>query len=152
MSRGEELRLELEKVLNFQQVWAGSETDAADDGMTREWLSSAKSLMESTPSSVIELLRSSDDRAVACALKVRQTKIDEELQAQLAADEIARKEETLEREKEAEKALTKARLTAYYRTHNPEKVDTIDQILKIFEGRTNTLNDKLKHKVREICT
>ena len=152
MSRGEELRLELEKVLNFQQVWAGSETDAADDGMTREWLSSAKSLMESTPSSVIELLRSSDDRAVACALKVRQTKIDEELQAQLAADELARKEETLEREKEAEKALTKARLTAYYRTHNPEKVDTIDQILKIFEGRTNTLNDKLKHKVREICT
>jgi hypothetical protein len=151
MSRGEELRLELKKVFNFQKVWASSETDAADDGMTREWLSSAKSLMESTPSSVIELLRSSDDRAVACALKVRQAKIDEELQAQLAAEEIARKKETLEREKEAEKALTKARLTAYYRTHNPEKVDTIDQILKLFEGRTNVLNDKLKHKVREIC-
>ena len=151
MSRGEELRLELKKVLNFQEVRASSETDPADDEITREWLSSAKSLMESTPSSVIELLRSSDDRAVAFALKLRQAKIDEELQAQLAAVELARNKETLEREKQAEKALTKARLTAYYRTHNPEKVDTIDQILKLFEGRTNILNDKLKYKVREIC-
>lgn len=146
MSRGEELRIKLEKVLNFQEVSASAE---ADYDMTREWLSSAKSLMESTPSSVIELLRSADDRAVASALQVRQTKIDEELQAQYEADELARKKESLEREKEAEKALTKARLTAYYRTYNPEKVDTIDQILKLFEGRTNVLNDKLKSKVRE---
>jgi hypothetical protein len=150
MSRGEELRIELEKIFNFREDSAGSEANSADGyKMTQEWLSSAKSLIESTPSSVIELLRSADDRAVARALKVRQTKIDEELQAQLEAEEAARKKEILERDKEADDALTKARLTVYYRTYNPEKVDTVDQILKLFDGRTSVLNDKLKRKVRD---
>ena len=150
MSRSDDLRIELEKILSLREDSAGSQANSADGyEMTREWLSSAKSLKESTPSSVIELLRSADDRAVACALKVRQTKIDEEIQAQLEAEEAARKKEMLERDKEAEEALTKARLTAYYRTYNPEKVDTIDQILKLFDGRTSVLNEKLKRKVRD---
>jgi hypothetical protein len=49
----------------------------------------------------------------------------------------------------AEEMNTKARLTVYYSTHTKEKVDTIDQILKLFEERTNVLNDKLKYKVRD---
>ena len=55
-----------------------------------------------------------------------------------------------ERDKEAEKALNKARLIAYYRQYNPEKVDTIDKILKLFDGRMGVLNEKLKKKVRVI--
>ena len=74
--------------------------------------------------------------------------MDEELQTQLDADEAARKKEREERDKEAEKALNKARLTAYYRQYNPDKVDTIDQIMKLFDGRMGVLDEKLKKKVR----
>jgi len=161
MSRGDELKKELEKIVDFQEDAASSEsfvgasedqaTTSSDDGMeASEWLSSARSLMEATPASVIDLLRSADDRAVASALKARQMKIDKELQAELDAHEVALKKERDEREKEAERALNKARLTAYYRTYNPEKVDTIDQILKLFDGRMGVLNEKLKKKVRDI--
>ena len=150
MSRGDELRIELERVLNFQQGSTINPDADVIDGyeMSREWQLSAKSLMESTPSSVIELLRSADDRAVAKALQARQTKTDARVQAQQEAEEQAREKERMEREKEAEKALTKARLIAYYRATCPEKIDTVDQILKMFEGRTGVLNDKLKNKVR----
>jgi len=159
MSRGEELKQVLEKILDFQDAsfaeesFVGArEVDVAapetnGDEMMLEWLLSAKSLIESTPSSVIELLRSADDRAVLGALKVRQTQVDKELQAQLDADEAARKKERDERDTEAEMALNKARLTSYYRTYNPEKIDTIPQILKLFDGRMGVLNEKLKNKV-----
>jgi len=156
MSRGEELKQGLEKILDFQETpfaeesFVGASEDKSDangdEEMVSEWLLSAKSLIESTPSSVIELLRSADDRAVASALKVRQTQVDKELQAQLDAHEAARTKESEERDKEAERSLNKARLTAYYRTYNPEKMDTIDQILKLFDGRMGVLNDKLKNK------
>jgi hypothetical protein len=79
---------------------------------------------------------------------VRQTKIDAKVQAQQEAEEQSREKERLEREKEAERALTKARLIAYYRATAPEKIDTVDQILKLFDGRIGVLNDKLKNKVR----
>eukprot|EP00581_Thalassiosira_minuscula_P009722 CAMPEP_0183708464 /NCGR_PEP_ID=MMETSP0737-20130205/4787_1 /TAXON_ID=385413 /ORGANISM="Thalassiosira miniscula, Strain CCMP1093" /LENGTH=1717 /DNA_ID=CAMNT_0025936357 /DNA_START=82 /DNA_END=5235 /DNA_ORIENTATION=- len=156
MSRGEELKGMLEKILDFRQEAAFAEESfvgAIGDGeantdaeMVSEWLMSGKSLIESTPSSVIQLLRSADDRAVAKALEARQTRVDEELKAQLDADELARKKERDQRDKEAERALNKARLTAYYRTYNPEKVDTIEQILNLFDGRMPVLNDKLKNK------
>ena len=158
MSRGDELKQELERILNFQEtsfvvesfVGAsdGNATSIAnnDDGMVTEWLVSAKSLIEATPSSALELLRSADDRAVASLLKVRQSKMDEKLQAQLDADEAARKKEREERDKEAEKALNKARLSAYYRQYNPDKLDTIDQIMKLFDGRMGVLDEKLKRK------
>lgn len=159
MSRGDELKRDLEKIVNFQ---AGSTTRAesfvggSSEGnqestncviMAREWLAGAKSLMDSTPSSVIELLRSADDRAVASAIKVRQTKLDQEVQAQLEKHEEAQRREREERRKEADRELNKARLIAYYRTYNPEKVDTIDQILKLFDGRMEVLNEKLTKKV-----
>eukprot|EP00571_Detonula_confervacea_P002557 CAMPEP_0172319628 /NCGR_PEP_ID=MMETSP1058-20130122/38166_1 /TAXON_ID=83371 /ORGANISM="Detonula confervacea, Strain CCMP 353" /LENGTH=1607 /DNA_ID=CAMNT_0013034711 /DNA_START=38 /DNA_END=4861 /DNA_ORIENTATION=+ len=155
MSRGEELKKELQNILEFHETSfavesfvgasEGKTTNTGDD-MTSEWLSSAKSLMESTPSSVIELLRSADDRAVAIALKVHQTKVDEDLQTELDAHEVALTKEREERDKEAERALNKARLTAYYRTYNPDKIDTIEQILKLFDGRMGVLNEKLKNK------
>ena len=158
MSRGDELKKELEKIVDFEEDAASSEsfvganeaTATFGDDVASEWLSSAKSLMESTPSSVIDLLRSADDRSVTNALKARQAIVDKELQTELDAHETALKKEREERDKEAERALNKARLTAYYRTHNPEKVDTIDAILKLFDGRMGVLNEKLKKKV--CCT
>lgn len=164
MARGEELSKELEEVFDFKTasfdeesfVAAGSDkasqTSNQDNGeMVSEWLNSAKSLLESTPSSVVELLRSADDRAVGNALKVRQTQVDAKIKAQQDAHEAELKKERDERDAEAKKAMTKARLIAYYRNHNPEKVDTIDQIMKMFDGRMNVLNEKLKKKVSCQC-
>ena len=155
MSRGDELKKELEKIVDFQDdaassesfVGAGDESSSSTDGTASEWLSSAKSLMEATPSSVIDLLRSADDRAVANALIVRQTKVDKELQAELDAQEATLQKEREERDKAAEAAKNKARLIAYYREVQPEKIETIDAILKMFEGRMGVLNEKLKKKV-----
>jgi len=155
MSRGDELKKELEKIVDFQDdaassesfVGAGDESSSSTDSTASEWLSSAKSLMEATPSSVIDLLRSADDRAVANALKVRQTKVDKELQAELDAQEAALRKEREERDKAADAAENKARLIAYYREVQPEKVETVDAILKMFDGRMGVLNEKLKKKV-----
>lgn len=157
MSRGDELKRDLEKILNLQEDKACSESFFGSsegkqeptncDEMARDWLAAAKSLMESTPSSVIELLRSADDRAVASAITVRQTKLDQELRAQLEEHEEAQRKEREERRRESDRELNKARLIAYYRTYNPEKVDTIDQILKLFDGRMEVLNEKLTKKV-----
>ena len=46
------------------------------------------------------------------------------------------------------RALDRARLTAYYRAHNPRRIDAVDRILAMFEGRTEALNEKLAIKVR----
>lgn len=150
MLTGEELRKELGEVFHFCETPVESFIGSADDsgdGMVPEWLSMSKSLIECTPSSVIELLRSADDRAVANAIKLRQIQMEKELQAQADAHEAALKKEREERDAEEKKAEIKARLTAYYRTHNPEKLDTIDQILKLFDGRIGVLDEKLKKKV-----
>ena len=150
MLTGEELRKELEELFHFNETpvdsFVGS-SDGSGDRMIPEWLSMSKSLIECTPSSVIELLRSADDRAVANAIKLRQIQMEKELQAQADAHEAALKKERDERDAEEKKAEIKARLTAYYRKHNPEKIDTVDQILKLFDGRIGVLNEKLKKKV-----
>ncbi|KAL9190186.1 hypothetical protein ACHAXT_007397 [Thalassiosira profunda] len=155
MTKGDELKEGFKKILAFDEAEFTAESfvgasegksDTGGKGMVSEWLSLAKSLIEATPASAIDLLRSADDRAVASALKVRQTKMEEEIKAQHDAEEEARRKERDERDKEAEKALNKARLTAYYRQYNPEKVDTIDKILKLFDGRMGVLNEKLKKK------
>jgi len=149
MLTGEELRKELEELFQFNEApvdsFVGS-SDGSGDDMVSEWLSMSKSLIECTPSSVIELLRSADDRAVVNAIKLRQIQMEKELQAQADAHEAALKKEREERDAEEKKAEIKARLTAYYRTHNPEKIDTVDQILKLFDGRIGVLNEKLKKK------
>ena len=68
------------------------------------------------------------DRAVADALHERKVAMDEKAKSQLEAEEVAKIKEREERDAEAQKALMKARLVAYYRDYNPEKVDNIDQV------------------------
>lgn len=128
MSRGDELRAELVKVLNFKAnsfdeesfVGGGSSgqqriADGESTEMVCEWLNLAQSLSESTPSSVINMLRSVDDRAISDALTARQAALDGKARAQQEAEEAAKKKEREERDAEEKKALTKARLVAYYR-------------------------------------
>jgi len=163
MSRGRELSKEVEKVFSFKDTSydeesfvggaASSDSSASEDDMIAEWLSLAKSLIKCTPSSVIERLRTADDRAVTNAIQVHQAQANEKLKAQLEKEanehEAALKKAREEREAEKKKAIIRARLTAYYRTHNPEKIDTLDEILKLFDGRIEVLNEKLKKKYGE---
>jgi hypothetical protein len=44
----------------------------------------------------------------------------------------------------------KVLLTAFYRIYNPRKVTSVDKVLKLFDGRDEVLNDKLRRKVRII--
>ena len=128
MSRGEELKTELEKLLNFkgtsfdEESFVGTEMSGVQSNscrtnteMVSEWLYLAQSLTESTPSSVINMLRSVDDRAVASALTARKTALDAKTKAQIEAEEAAKKKEREERDAEAKKAMMKARLVSYYR-------------------------------------
>lgn len=128
MCRGDELKTELEKVLNFKAnsfdeesfVGGGSSgeeriTDGESAEMVYEWLNLAQSLFESSPSSVINMLRSVDDRAISDALTARQAALDEKARARQEAEEAAKKKEREERDAEAKKALMKARLVSYYR-------------------------------------
>ncbi|KAL7553365.1 hypothetical protein ACHAWF_016643 [Thalassiosira exigua] len=159
MSRGDELRAALGRALaprgdpDFAEesfVGGSGLGEGGDGGKTDDvayrWLSSARDLAGATPSSVLARLRTADDRAVAAALEARRAKTDEELRAREEAEEASRKRDREQRDKEAERALHRARLTAYYRKHNPEKVDTIDQIMKLFDGRMGVLDAKLKNK------
>lgn len=128
MSRGDDLKVELEKVLNFkahsfdEESFVGTEgngevskSDGASTEMVTEWINMAQSLSESTPSSVINMLRSVDDRAVTDALTERKAALDAKEKAQIEAEEAAKKKEREERDAEAKKALMKARLVSYYR-------------------------------------
>ncbi len=54
----------------------------------------------------------------------------------------------MERGGENEKNLNQSRLAEFYRIYNPEKVDSADKVFKLFDGRTEVLNEKLKRKVR----
>ena len=167
MAQGEEVTRELERLAAdphaafAEEACAGtghappsSEAEAGGGGNgtpAAEWQGAARALMEATPASVLELLRSADDRAVARALAARQARAEEELQERRRAAEAARRRESDERDRAAELVLNRARLVAYYRAHNPERIDTIDQILKTFDGRMGVLNQKLKKKV-SACT
>jgi hypothetical protein len=122
MSRGEELKTELEKVLSFKAHSFDEESFVGADGsgearvagganneMLSEWLSLAQSLADSTPSSVVNMLRSTDDRAVTDALTAKKVAMEEKAKAQLEAEEAAKKKERDERDAEAKKALMRAR-------------------------------------------
>ncbi|KAL3761539.1 hypothetical protein ACHAW5_003087 [Stephanodiscus triporus] len=61
-------------------------------------------------------------------------------------DRCVRTGEGMESDRESEKNMNKDRLTAYYRIYNPELLNSVDKILKIFEGRNEVLNEKLKRK------
>jgi hypothetical protein len=60
--------------------------------------------------------------------------------------------EGMESDRESEKKLNKDRLTAYYNLYNPGLLNSVDKVLKTFEGRNEVLNENLKRKVRDIFT
>lgn len=153
------LREKLDRILLF-------EDDVTDDGFAieaeeettssqanrwvREWTEKAQTLWEGTPLSVLRLLKQSEDEAVKDALRQRQEEAEERLKQKLEAQAKAH-QEALEAEKErkadeARTRLTRARLVAFYRQHNPGKENNIEKIMKTYEGRFEVLDAKLKQK------
>jgi membrane protein involved in colicin uptake len=114
-----------------------SESEA--DDWVKEWCDRARSLWEETPRSEVSQLRTAEDEAVRKALFQRQKKMEEVLKARLEAEAKAHREAAeAEKERKSEEArlrLSRARLVAYYRTHNPEKEENIDKIMEVYEGR-----------------
>jgi hypothetical protein len=148
MLTGPDLLNELKRIMEFKEgttpegfaIVAEEETCESEAGdSVQEWCGRARSLWEATPRSVVSQLRTAEDEAVKTALVRKQEKAEEEFQARLEAEAKAHREAAeAEKERKAEEArlrLSRARLVAYYRTHNPEKEGNIDRIMEVYKGR-----------------
>ena len=148
MLTGDDLITELKRIMEFKEgttpegfaIVAEEETSETEAGdWVQEWCYRARALWEATPRSVVSQLRTAEDEAVKKALLQRQKKAEEKLQARLEAEAKAHREAVeAEKERKAEEArlrLSRARLVAYYRTHNPEKEGNIDKIMEVYKGR-----------------
>lgn len=148
MLTGDDLLNELKRIMEFKEgttpegfaIVAEEETSETEAGdWVQEWCDRARNLWEATPRSVVSQLRTAEDEAVTTALMKRQKRSEEELQARLEAEAKAHREAAeAEKERKAEEArlrLSRARLVAYYRTHNPEKEENIDKIMEVYKGR-----------------
>ncbi|KAG7355885.1 hypothetical protein IV203_000571 [Nitzschia inconspicua] len=159
---GETLKEEFRRVVTFS---AKVDTEDDDDftvdtagdissdqanKCVRLWSDRALVLWEETPISVSGKLKRLEDEAVTDALVSRQKEQEEKLRLQQEA-EIKAQQEALEAEREkkendARLRLTRARLVAFYRQHNPGKETNIDKIMTTYEGRYDVLDSKLKQK------
>jgi hypothetical protein len=125
-------------------------TDEEAGRRVREWSDKALGLWEETPLSVTRKLKRLEDEAVTDALIARQKAKEERLRIKQETEAKAQQEAMeAEREKKADEArlrLTRARLVAFYRQHNPGKETNIDKIMKTYEDRYDVLDSKLKQK------
>lgn len=115
----------------------------------QEWWSTASFLQSCTPSSVVSLLQTAEDRAMQKAIQQRAERAEAELQARLKVEAEAHRLEQEKREEEARTRLNRARLVRFYRIHAPDKEDNIDKIMETYEGRLDELDAKLKRKYGE---
>eukprot|EP00978_Attheya_sp_CCMP212_P036165 scaffold162069_cov27-Attheya_sp.AAC.1 len=145
MLRSSELATELTKIMELKPCSGQNESDVVegDQEWVQQWCQHAKSIADSTPKSVIQTLCESDDEAIMSALMQRQelaeVKLQERLEAEAKAHREALEAEKQKKEAEARAALIRARLVKYYQKHNPEKADTVDHILEVFQGRLDIL-------------
>ncbi|KAI2513369.1 hypothetical protein MHU86_1140 [Fragilaria crotonensis] len=159
MVTGDELRLELTRIMEFKEgttlegfaIMSDEETTFSEaTDWVQEWCARARSLWESTPRSVVGRLRKAEDEAVAFALTERQRKAEAELHAKLEAEAKAHKDAMeAEREKRAAEGrdrLNRAKLVAFYREFAPDKEGNVDAIMETFAGRFDVLDSKLKLK------
>jgi len=151
---GDTLSQEMKKVFSFNEQTIASDGTAneSEDAVqwVHTWSDKAQALWEVTPICIIRQLKRLEDDAVNDALLQRQHEIEKRLQARLEAEARAQQEiAEHEREKKADEArlrLTRARLVAYYRQHNPEKEGNIDKLMELYKGRYEVLDKKLRTK------
>jgi len=166
LRRDDELQSVLEKVFTIESMDeelrrgdddnTTSNNNNADDNEAKlyqyvsKWRESSQDILESTPQSVVAELRRAEDEAVNDALLQRQRIAEKRLRSKLDAESKAHHEtQKAAREKEDNKlrdALTRKRLVSYYTTYNSDKVDSVDKILVLYEGRLDVLDSKLKRK------
>ena len=149
------LKDEVHRIMQFKENISddGFGIEAEEETTTKqaiewvhEWADRARALWEATPTSVIRKLKCLEDDAVKEALTKRQEQAEERLRLKLEAQAKAH-QDALEAERdEARLRLTRARLIAFYRTHNPGKEDNVEKIMKNYKGRYDVLDAKLKQK------
>ena len=159
---GNELQEELSSVLalsgsfNISQTESTARTGGGDTSgpeaieSTQAWVDKSNILRKETPTSVIQNLKVEEDNAIVKSLLARQEAKEEKLRLQQEAAEKAQQDaREAEKEQKAEEArtrLTRARLVAFYRQHNPGKENNIDKIMVSYKGRYEILDAKLKLK------
>ena len=155
---GDALREEMQKIMAFQELQVEGFAIESEDATTSQqavrwvqtWTDHAQSLWEATPLSVIRMLKHLEDTTVKEALTKRQEEAEERLRLKLEAEAKAHQEameaERERRQDEARLRLTRARLVAYYRTHNAGKETNIDKIMEVYKDRYDVLDAKLKKK------
>jgi len=163
MLRGEDLTTELTTVMCFQETTTAVESFMGYDETGSEdispldsnsvvdvWWDHAVSMRESTPVSVVCDLQKAEDNAVSLAFQLRHIKamnnmklrLEQEAEEHMAAIE----EKRCMREEEVQYEFYKARLQKFYKKHCPDRLDKVDSVLKVYEGRYQLLNDRLSKK------
>ena len=159
MLRGQNLIDELSAVMSFKPTsriddgsFLGSEStnDLSNDGDVLSWYHEARTLQESTPSSVTCNLQKAEDIAVNRILTIRSKLAMEKMKARLEAEaEAHRKAVEEENARKAEARLHqyyKKRLESFYDKHCPEKKASIDKIMDVYKDNFPVLDEKLKLK------
>lgn len=158
MLRGQSLIDELSAVMSFKPTskiddgsFLGSETsdDLSNDDVLR-WYHEAKTLQESTPSSVTSNLQQTEDVAVNHILTMRSKIALEKMKARLEEEaEAHQKAVEEENTRKAEARLHqyyKKRLGNFYDKHCPDKKASVDKIMEVYKDEFPVLDEKLKVK------
>jgi len=163
MLRGEDLTTELTTVMCFQETTtavesfmgydeAGSEDISPLDGTNGVdvWWNTAISMRASTPLSVVCDLRKAEDNAVSLAFQLRHKEAMDKMRVRLekeAENHMAAVEEKRSmKEEEVQYAFYKTRLEKFYKKHCPDRIDRVESVLKVYEGRLPILNERLTNK------
>jgi len=164
MLRGKDLIDELATVMCFQETTAVVESfmefdettvnedisPLDGDSVVDVWWHNAVSMRESTPTSVVDDLLKAENNALSFAFQLRRKEAMDKMKLRLeqeAEEHMAAVEEKRSmKEEEKEYEYYKNRLENYYKKHCPDRVDRVDKVLKVYEGRYQILNDRLNKK------
>ena len=108
-----------------------------------QWFLEAKLLQETTPRSFQEVLREAENDVVKSAIMLRQRKL---LDKEEKDEAERRKQVEIARIQKEEEAQVRMYLFSFYEKHAPDKVSTVDNILKVYSGRIPLLNQRLTEK------
>lgn len=153
MLQGKELGCQLYNLLTFcvknentsQDGGQGDESFNANatEMKVKKWIEMSMLLEQSTPKSVVKDLSSAEVAVVGTALTRRRELAEASQKAKVLAEA---REKRKQRQDDAKRALLKTRLTQYYRRQAPDKVDSVDRILEVYEGRYDVLDSNLRRK------
>lgn len=161
MLKGQELIDELTAVMNLERndvvmesftegTSSSKESLGGAQEYVRTWTNHAKTLMETTPLSVVQNLQTAEDEAVNYALNLRSKIAMEKMAARLEAEnEAHRRALEIENARKVELRMEKYykdRLEKFYKKNCPEKLSSVDHIMELYKDKYDILDKKLHIK------